>query len=268
MAGVIFDGKTVAPAILVEKEIVKKKFGASIDDMLGDEPTNGYYSAPSEPFTVDMSKIKGMNGIGMPYLFYYKNVVGTIDLRNYELQVQRTSLQATFAYTKVETVYLPLKGDPTFTPYLDSTFEGCSQLTTVYIQGTDISGIDFNNTFSNCSALTTIVGLEDVKKIGSIYGAFSYSGLSGVLRFNSLEEITDDCSNAFSYTDITAVYFPKLTTLGSTSALGSASYVGIFNGCSALTEIHFRADMQSQIESQKAYSRKFGATSSTIYFDL
>lgn len=41
MAGVIFDGNTVAPAILVEKEITKTKFGLTIDDLLPDIDENG-----------------------------------------------------------------------------------------------------------------------------------------------------------------------------------------------------------------------------------
>ena len=66
---------------------------------------------------------------------------------------------------------------------------------------------------------------------------------------------------------LSKVSFPKLTSLQHSSVLQAGSS-GMFNGCNALTEIHFRADMQATIEKQIGYSSKFGATNATIYFDL
>jgi hypothetical protein len=42
----------------------------------------------------------------------------------------------------------------------------------------------------------------------------------------------------------------------------------MFAGCKNLTELHFRADMQSVVENLSAYPYKFGASNCTIYFDL
>lgn len=61
------------------------------------------------------------------------------------------------------------------------------------------------------------------------------------------------------------ISFPSLTTVTSTS-FGSGSYA--FSGCTAMEEIHFRADMQATVEAMQGYSTKFGATDATIFFDL
>lgn len=62
---------------------------------------------------------------------------------------------------------------------------------------------------------------------------------------------------------LTTISFPSLTSV-QTDSFG----YNCFSGCLALTEIHFRADMQATIEAMTGYADKWGARSSTIYFDL
>ena len=59
-----------------------------------------------------------------------------------------------------------------------------------------------------------------------------------------------------------SISFPALTQV--TSPFNNYT----FNGCDALTEIHFRADAQTAIEAMTGYADKFGAPNATIYFDL
>lgn len=75
-------------------------------------------------------------------------------------------------------------------------------------------------------------------------------------------------SNAFgSMNSLTSVSFPKLTTITGTNPFGS-NFSGMFNYSTALTEIHFKSDMQSTISAITGYANKWGATNATIYFDL
>jgi hypothetical protein len=73
---------------------------------------------------------------------------------------------------------------------------------------------------------------------------------------------------AFQYCKLlTTISFPSLTDV-QTNSFSSSTYDGAFRNCTALTEIHFRADMQATIEAMSQYANKWGATNATIYFDL
>ena len=69
------------------------------------------------------------------------------------------------------------------------------------------------------------------------------------------------------------MYFPKLHTItyGTGTASGNQGACNyIFSNCSSLTELHFGAQYQSQIEATTGYSTAWGrgAGNVTIYFDL
>lgn len=66
-------------------------------------------------------------------------------------------------------------------------------------------------------------------------------------------------------TGLQTMSFPSLTTIGSGK---SHIFNNAFDGCTNLAEIHFKASIQSAIESQSGYSSRWGATNATIYFDL
>ena len=66
---------------------------------------------------------------------------------------------------------------------------------------------------------------------------------------------------------MTTISFSALTSIES-DAFGNTSPTYIFSGCTSLTEIHFRADMQATIEAMTGYANKWGASNATIYFDL
>jgi hypothetical protein len=66
---------------------------------------------------------------------------------------------------------------------------------------------------------------------------------------------------------LTTISFPSLTDVDK-NGFGASASSGAFNKCTALTEIHFRADMQAAIEAMSNYATKWGATNATIYFDL
>ena len=109
---------------------------------------------------------------------------------------------------------------------------------------TNIESYGMQNCFSGCTSLTT-VDLSALTTVGD-------SGMRSCF------------SNCLSLANIS---FPSLTSVQANS-FGTASYNYCFTGCTALTEIHFRADMQATIEAMRGYADKFGASNATIYFDL
>lgn len=285
MAGVIFDGKTVAPAIVVEKEIEKTKFGVSFDHMLGDLDENGKYTEDTTLFTVDFSGVKEVSVFGgwfnypdgslggLDYSFAYKfynktNLVGTIDLSNITCASNTGyAFLSTFEGTGVEVAYLPKNtGDYI---YMKRAFASCDRLHTVYIQGADFGEkLDAYELFDYCQNLEQVYGFENIVKLKLAYTFRNCAKLSGELHFDSAEAIVGDCYNGLRNTKITKVFFPKLTSFSSTSCLGTSNTRYIFYECSELVEIHFRADMQATVEALGGYSAKWGATNASIIFDL
>ena len=140
----------------------------------------------------------------------------------------------------------------------------------------------FYNGFKDCTALT------DVNfPLLSNSGQYFYSTFSGCTALTNVEfpEMTNAKMNSAFYncTSLVSVSFPKATIFQSNgafygcSSLPSISFPNVtqfnmdtltFSGCTALTEIHFRADMQATVEALSGYASKWGATNATIYFDL
>lgn len=82
--------------------------------------------------------------------------------------------------------------------------------------------------------------------------------VSGAITFGS----------AFQNTKITSAYFYSLTNVQKSAWGYTGLRNGIFQGCSLLTEIHFRRDSQAVIEALQKYEDKWDAPNATIYFDL
>lgn len=87
--------------------------------------------------------------------------------------------------------------------------------------------------------------------------------------FPSLTTIENEAFNScFGFcSSLATISFPALTNVQNDS-FGNASYDYCFSNCTALTEIHFRTDMQTTIEAMTGYADKWGATNASIIFDL
>ena len=119
--------------------------------------------------------------------------------------------------------------------------------------------------FRDCSGLTSISfpALASIGNSGMYYAFYGCTGITSI-SFPVLTTIGQNgMSSAFRNCEkLESISFPELTQV--TSPFNNYT----FDGCLALTEIHFRADMQATIEALTGYADKFGASSSTIYFDL
>lgn len=168
-------------------------------------------------------------------------------------------------------------------------FYGCTSLKSVSFDSlTVVSGTNsFASTFYGDTALETVYfpSLKTIGKNSSTYdyGQFTscFNGCTKLttLEFPSLEEIYCSGSSSGSYgtfannNKVEKMYFPKLHTIthgSSTVADTLIACKNIFYGCATLTELHFAAANQADIEASAGYATAWGRgiNNVTIYFDL
>ena len=124
-------------------------------------------------------------------------------------------------------------------------FYGCDGITSVNLGSlTTVESYGLQNAFYNCTELAS-VDLSSLTTVGS----------------SGMRQTFYNCKK------LTKILFPSLTSV-QTDSFGSSTSNGVFRSCTALTEIHFRADMQATIEALSQYANKWGATNAAIYFDL
>ena len=151
------------------------------------------------------------------------------------------------------------------------TFYGCTGITSVNLSSLQsVGNTSLNNTFNDCTGITSVdlSSLTTVDSYGLFYTFYGCTGITSV-NLSSLQSIGQySMQNTFyGCRELTTISFPSLTDV-QTDSFGSSTSNSAFRNCSALTEIHFRADMQATIEALTGYADKFGATNATIYFDL
>ena len=127
------------------------------------------------------------------------------------------------------------------------------------------------------------------------YGSYMFIYNKSTISLPNLEEVTKGTDSMFAYCQGDTIELPKLRTVRRMSSMfknasklktisfpslivGDAlDYFGpktadegysTFDGCNALSEIHFRADQKEKIIAKDAYGRNLGAPNATIYFDL
>ena len=222
------------------------KFCATVDVWIGDVDANGVLNEPTWTGALNFAGVKEIGSNGLPYAFYKRYGITSVDLSSLQ-SVGVNGLLYAFYYCSGITGALDLSS----------------------LQSVGDYGLD--NAFSVCSGITGALDLSSLQSVGD-YGldnAFSVcSGITGV-DLSSLQSVgVRGLQSAFyGCKKIVAVSFPALTDV-QTDSFGSSTINGVFRDCTAMTEIHFRADMQATIEAMSQYANKWGATNATIYFDL
>ena len=234
-------GKKVGTNNTIVKEVPKEKFGATIDSLLGDVDENGEYVPPSAPWHFDGSAIKKIQNYGLPYAFAYKNAE-SVDLSNLEW-VGAAGLINTFHTNKISG-HLDLS---------KLTYVGSSGLSAAFYAN-DITSVDL-------SSLTQTLG-------SALTNSFQRNKVARI----DLRNLTT-CGNACFQTAFyqntpengrVDVYLPADGSGWATGAMPAS----MWNNSPTITEIHFSAHSEAWVSKQTGYASKFGATSSTIYFDL
>lgn len=282
---------------IVEKKVAKKKYGVTVDTFLGDVDANGILQAPTEQAVINLEGVTSVASTVFQRKFQFSNVISfNADDIKYltsayccDNAFRGCTQLKTMSMSKIETINASYA--------CNEMFMNCSNLETGNLG--NLTGIQAGNActsmFNNCSKLTTVVGLNKIKIIngGSTADKMFYKTNINIANLSSLETISGyracyymfaECKNLVSIildnlqtitgsealyrllynTKITTLSFPSLTSVTSANAM---QYM--CSGCTTITEIHFRADMQATVEALTGYSSRFGApTTCTIYFSL
>ena len=248
------------------------KYGLSLDNILGDVDENGVLQAPTSKANLNFAGVTNIGQSALSKSFKGCSYVDSITFPNLTKITNQNAFDNAFYDSSATSVSFPVLNEISAQYGCYQMFYSSKQLTSADLSNlSKISGYNScSNMFGTCSKLE-YVNITNLKKIqmGACTQMFYSCSALKEIEFTNLDYIAQDGVNSmFSWCSaLSKVSFPKLTSLQNSSVLSSGS-TGMFYGCNALTEIHFRADMQSQIEAQVGYSSKFGATNATIYFDL
>lgn len=242
--------------------------------------------------TIDLSNVaRQSNGTYCCEYAFSKTSIDTVIMPREVL----SSNVLTFSYTFEGCLFLStvtFGGTDYSSISLSYTFSGCKKLKTVNGLENITSFYGMGSAFRGCEELESIdLGLlESCDTISyAFYGCkkLKTANLASIKNIKTGSSLFQDCvelisvdlssletlqSSAFTYafqgcSKIPSLSFPSLTSVQSNS-FASLSSNGAFRNCTALTEIHFRADMQAKIEAMTQYANKWGATNATIYWDL
>lgn len=260
---------------------------SSVDPETGAYTSNGHYA--DEIKSVSFPDLEEVNGSYACYnAFDSQTGITSISFPKLKRVSGRSAMGNMFSYVnKVETIEFPELEEITRSPEpYDNTFAS-------FMYCSDNYSTEYrpSATLHEQSLLKHVrfPKLRLIDASSCFSGAFANQPNIESIEFPALEEITARGARAFAMlcycnaknsngstaqnTKLTSISFPKLTTIDPSvtylfggSATSSAACA--FTGCPALTEIHFRPEVQSVIEAQTWYSSKFGATNATIYFDL
>ena len=262
--------------------VAKTKYGASIDNIIGDVNANGI------PLFGELLSFVGTGIIELSgdYKFGYRFYATTWD-RVYFPDLVRIGngastlsdaacCQSSFGYNRYTGGSVVV--DMPKLESIDGNYVAQNMFSVGYVEEINlpklqiIKGIQAaGRMFSSCKiknvslpSLTTISGQNAAQAMFTDCNieTVDLSALTTISGSTSCREMFKNNRN------LIRADFPSLTTITDANALGSSSSNGMFSGCTGLLEIHFRADAQATIEGLSGYSSKFGATSSTIYFDL
>lgn len=245
------------------------KFGASIDTWIGDVDENGTLNKTTWTGGLNFSGVKTLGVEALKNTFYGLENVNNVDFSSLE-SVGMNSMESTFRnclhLTSADLSSLQTVGFEG----MKTAFYGCLALTSV-----DLSSLQSVGSYGMYQALgytkLRSVDLSSLQTVGT-YGlgtAFGHNSNLTSIDLSSLQSVgSNGMSSAFTSCEgLTAISFPSLTDV-QTDSFGSSTSTCAFRSCTALTEIHFRADMQATIEAMSQYANKWGAKSSTIYFNL
>ena len=243
------------------------QFGLTISDVLGTVDGTGAVSRTTISNALDFSGITSFTNYALSGKFMRSSFYPTQDVEFPNLATIGSygMSYAFYGCTDITSASFPVLasiGDSG----MNSAFQSCSGITSVSFPAlTSIDNSGMYYAFNGCSGITSVSfpALTSIDNSGMYYAFNGCSGITSV-SFPVLASI-DNSGMYYAFRNcekLESISFPELTQV--TSPFNNYT----FNGCDALTEIHFRADMQATIEALPDYSTKFGAPSSTIYFDL
>lgn len=295
MAKVYLGETEIAP--VVTAEVPEKRFGVGINNILGRVDEEGVYTASSRNFFIfDGKGIKRLAGNnGLTYAFSHNIMLTFIKFEDLE-EIEAGGLSYTcnscshlsgdIVFDKLVKIgpsgmaycFQNIRNDfsVSFPSLVEVGTYGLNYcLSQTYVKSVSFpklktvsdSGLSYFLSHSTKIVEASFPLLESIGVYGfqsALTGCSNFASIS----FPALKSISANAFvNCFVGTVISSISFPALESVAS-SSFGESTYNYAFRSITTLTEIHFPAAIQSQIESMTGYDTKWGATNATIYFDL
>lgn len=275
----IGDSKVGSVAVIKEVEVEKKRFGLSIDNLLGNVDENGAILQTREYITLDLTGVKKVTKNAFYRLSSPLHFINNIIADNVE-EVEEKGFYALCSCDDEKHAW-GVEFDYVHFPKL-----------------TKVGYLSFHSAFSNNSRILPVFDSLEVVNVSNSFGymldgRYYYlpeevlNNLMDII-FPNLKELSG--SNMYfpgmiRWNDERTITFSKLETFESIdSMLIEFLYWGtnhVFNfpsmkymsgakifASNSAKEIHFPASKQEEIEACPNYETKWGATKATIYFDL
>lgn len=233
---------------------------SSLQEISGEEVCNSAFSNcyMLEDEVLDLSSLTTISGdSACTYMFsYMSDTTKKVDLSKLSNLSGQECCKSMFDYANV--VELDIKSLPNIPPYGFAGICVSCPVESVNLQSlSSVEEYGLQNAFPSASLEHIKDGIPDDSDVNTFYHSIKSLGeysMTGTFKKN---------------TALKSARFDSLKVVASTS-FGDGAYRTpyVFDGCTALTEIHFRADAQTTIEAMTGYSSKWGATNATIYFDL
>lgn len=249
-------------------EVPKTKFGASIDNFLGNVDTDGKLSRPADVEEFNLAGVKSISADSMRYAFAGKRIKRFI--ANDVESIEESGFWRCFQESKIEQVSFDgieeINGSNSFSTCFDSCYY-LTYLSFKKLKRIKGSGV-FHYTLSSTNALTLTYDeifplLEEIAGNSAFNIGRSYKA-NEVITFSKVKKITGGDANYYStfgtfYVNNTVWNFPSATEFSGWIWNVGTPYPG---------EIHFAAANQAEIEACEGYDYKWGFQGATIYFDL
>lgn len=204
------------------------KYGATIDNFIGDVDSNGVLQAPSEEVDLVFSGVKDIAEYGLYYAFfgnfYLPKSISFPDLE---------SLSNGHAMAELMHSSRSIDGHAT-TTLKSLSFPKLSSITGVYA---------LQRSFYGASGLTSV----------------SFPVLSVLSGYNALQEAFSNCYS------LTSISFPALTS--SSFGTRTNQFNNMLPNVTGCT-VHFPSNLQSVIGSWSDVTAGFGGTNTTVLYDL
>lgn len=230
------------------------KYGATINDFLGDVDANGVLQEPTEEINLVFSGVKDLGNFALYGAFYTttsspKNVktVSFIDLET--ISGSNAMYNAFYSCKKLTSALFQKLKVISGSAAMGYAFDTCTGLTSIAMDEltTISSSSPVNRCFNNCTSLATA----------------SFRKLTILTGSSALQAFFRGCSA------ISDIYFNGLTTTSFGSYINQFGNMMQNTGSQTTHRIHFPSNLQSTISGLSGYPL-FGGTSGyvTLLFDL
>ena len=264
-----------------EPKEYEKKYGADVNNFLGDVDANGVLQVPTEQVDLVFTGVEDLGRESLSYKFYkninlksvtFPDLISVSGDNALEKAFQVGSLPSgqgymgfsSFSFPKLETI----SGYHAF----ENTFSGNYALTSVsFPKLKTVSGVGgLYQVFNGCTFITSASFPELTTISGSQALCYLFNNCQSLasLEFPKLSVLTG--SQAFYYTfnlcrNLQSVSFPALTSQSFGSYTNQFSrMLNSVTGCT----VHFPSNLQSVIGSWGDVQNGFGGTNTTVLFDL